>query len=139
MPVLVSHFYFTNSLLTARLQWDLSFCTLGHREKYVKDKKEHNPNYLTWKSDGENGPNDLKCSEFYLVDWLASKERYMCWCDPLGALTKFKVCEDIAEMIRNKGGKKPLGAECIYNKIPTSRQKRGRIMTNMLVQRPEMV
>ena len=75
------------------------------------------PNYLTWKNDGADGPNKLKCSEFYLVDWLASKERYMRWRDPPGALTKLKVCEEIAEMIKNKGCKKPLDADCVYNKI----------------------
>ena len=42
-----------------------------------------------------------------MVDWLASEERYMRWRDPPGALTKLKVCEEIAEMIKNKGCKKP--------------------------------
>jgi putative IMPACT (imprinted ancient) family translation regulator len=28
-----------------------------------------------------------------------------------------KVCEEIAEMIKNKGCMKPLDVECIYNKI----------------------
>jgi hypothetical protein len=103
---------------TARtIEEDLSFCTLGHHDKYTKGKKENNPNYLTWKNDGADGPNDQKCSEFYLVDWLASEERYMRWRDPPGALTKLKVCEEIAEMIKNKGCKKPLDADCVYNKI----------------------
>jgi hypothetical protein len=62
---------------THTIKEDLSFCTLGHHDKYVKGKKDHNPNYLTWKNDGKNGPNYPKCSEFYLVDWLASEERYM--------------------------------------------------------------
>ena len=41
----------------------------------------------------------------------------MRWRDPPGALTKLKVCEEIAEMIKNKECKKPLDAECVYNKI----------------------
>ena len=41
----------------------------------------------------------------------------MHWSDPPGALTKLKVCEEIAEMIKNKGCKKPLDADCVYNKI----------------------
>ena len=41
----------------------------------------------------------------------------MRWRNPPGALTKLKVCEEIAEMIKHKGCKKPLDAECIYNKI----------------------
>ena len=44
---------------------DLSFFTLGHDNKYTKGKKDDNPNYLTWKNNGKNGPNNLKCSEFY--------------------------------------------------------------------------
>ena len=63
---------------TARtMDEELSFCTLGHHDKYFKGMKDINPNYLTWKNDGIDGPNNLKCSEYYLVDWLASEERYM--------------------------------------------------------------
>ena len=41
----------------------------------------------------------------------------MSWHDPPVALTKLKVCEEIAEMIKNKGCKKPLDPDCVYNKI----------------------
>jgi hypothetical protein len=52
-----------------------------------------------------------------LVQWLSSEETYICWCDPPGALTKMKVCEEIAQMIKSKGCLKLLDAECVYNKI----------------------
>ena len=41
----------------------------------------------------------------------------MRWRDPPGALTKVKVCEEIAGMKTNKGCKKSLDAECVYNKV----------------------
>lgn len=52
-----------------------------------------------------------------------SEDRYMCWHDPPGAMTKLKVCEEIVEIIKNKGCKKPLNAECVYNKIAHMERK----------------
>jgi hypothetical protein len=102
---------------TRTVEEDVSFCTLGHHDTYVKDKKDLMPQCLTWKNDGANGPSDPKCSKYYFVQWLSSEEMYMCWLNPPGALTKMKVCEEIAQMIKSKGCLKPLDAECIYNKI----------------------
>jgi hypothetical protein len=60
------------------IEEDVPFCTLGHHDKYVKDKKDLSSQYLTWKSDGASGPSDPKCSEYYLVQWLSSEETYIC-------------------------------------------------------------
>ena len=103
-------------------------------------KKDNNPNYLTWKNDGADGPNDPKCSEFYLVDWLASKERYMRWCNPPGALTKLKVCEEITEMIKRiRDARSHLMLSACTTKSHTSNQKWDSVMTNMPGQRKAMV
>ena len=93
---------------------DLVFCTLGHHDAYFKTLKE---TFITWTNDGADGPNDPKCSEFYLIDWLSSEEHYMRWRDPPGSLTKQKVCEEIVELLRQKGCRKQVDAATIYNKI----------------------
>jgi hypothetical protein len=41
----------------------------------------------------------------------------MQWQDPPGSLTKHKVCQEIADMLRGKGCRKTIDAMTIYNKI----------------------
>ena len=86
---------------------DLVFCTWGHHDAYSKTLKETS---ITWANDGANGPSDHKCSEFYLINWLSSEEHYMRWRDPPGSLTKQKVCEEIAELLHQKGCRKQVDA-----------------------------
>ena len=65
------------------------FCNFWHHDKFVK---AHSKMELTWTNGGgKDGPEDPKTSQFYLVEWLSSKENYQRYRDPPGALTKFKV------------------------------------------------
>ena len=71
---------------------------------------------LTWTNNGKDGPKDPKTSQFYLVEWLSCEENYQrCRSDPPGALTKFKVCEEIASMLSSKGIKIKWKGENVYN------------------------
>lgn len=93
---------------------DLVFCTLGHHDSFYKTQKETS---FTWTNDGADGPSDPKCSEYYLIDWLSSEEHYMRWRDPPGSLTKQKVCEEIVNLLHQKGCRKQVDSLTIYNKI----------------------
>jgi hypothetical protein len=93
---------------------DQVFSNLGHHGVYLKTKKEMS---LTWTNDEANGLSDPKCSEYYLINWLSSKERYMQWRDTPGSLIKHKVCREIADMLRGKGCCKQVDTMTIYNKI----------------------
>jgi len=93
---------------------DQVFCNLGHHDAYLRTQKEMS---VSWTNNGANGPSDPKCSEYYLINWLSSKEHYMCWRDPPGSHIKHKVCEEIAEMLRHKEFCKPVDTMTIYNKI----------------------
>lgn len=46
------------------------FRNLSHHDAYLKTQKKPS---LTWTTDGANGPNDLKCSLFYLINLLPAR------------------------------------------------------------------
>jgi hypothetical protein len=96
------------------------FCNLGHHDKFVK---AHSEQELTWTNDGKDGPDDPKTSQYFLVEWLSSEENYQRYRDPPGALTKSKVCEEIAIMLSTKGTKNKWKGENVYNKIQHIEQK----------------
>ena len=83
-------------------------------DAYMKTQKD---SCLIWTIDVANSSNDPKCSEFYLINWLSSEEHYMRWRDPPGLLTKQKVCEEIVELLPQKGCRKQVDVATIYNKI----------------------
>jgi hypothetical protein len=99
---------------------DLVFCNLGHHDKFIKS---HSEMELTWTNDEKDGPEDPKTSQYYLVELLSSEENCQCYCDPSGALTKMKVCEEIASMLSSKGTKNKWKGENVYNKIQHIEQK----------------
>jgi hypothetical protein len=93
---------------------DTVFCKLTHHDQYVRETSE---NELTWTNDGKDGPNDPKNSQYYLVQWLSTESNYQNYRDPPGAMTKMKVCEDVARWINSKGVKNTWKGDNVYNKI----------------------
>jgi hypothetical protein len=99
---------------------ELVFGNLGHHDKLVKP---HSEMELTWTNDGKDGPEDPKNSQHYLVEWLSSEENYQCYRDPPGALTKMKVCDEIASMLSSKRNRNKWKGENVYDKIQHIEQK----------------
>jgi hypothetical protein len=99
---------------------ELVFCNLGHHDKFVKS---HSDIELTWTNDGQDGPDDPRTSQFYLVEWLSTEVNYQRFRDPPGALTKMKVCEEIASMLSMKETRNKWKGENVYNKIQHIEQK----------------